>query len=434
MKTDERKHRPEDVNSEEVRDIIERMPTHWATWVTIVTASIIAVIFTLSCFVKYPESVAGTITITMDAAPVRLLSCASGRIHLMISNSNSVTPGETLAYIENGTSYSCYKQLISLLKSAVNGKDFMPLQYNKALGELSSYYNTFIRAQKQLDQLQVSPLYDNLCQNIEQQIQANHEAITYQDHEISLKSEQWELNKQLLHEDSLLVLNNSISKEKYQDRRNTCLAYEDSYVSLQSSRATNISEIGKNKIELSRIRLQRQEDLKQALADYDKAMHELNNAINVWEKRYLIKSPISGTIEYLGFWRDNVTVDNNQELFAVIPSKNECIGEAYIPIQGAGKVKPGQMVNVTLEDFPAWEYGKIEGKVKSVSQTLINVHAEDNAVRPMYLVTVDFPNGLSTNYGSSLKTKPEIKGQINIITTPKRLIQRLFDNLKSIGK
>lgn len=73
----------EDMNSEEVRDIIERMPTHWAMWVALVTSAIVVVIFALSCFVKYPEFVSGDITITMKNAPVRLLSNASGQIHLL---------------------------------------------------------------------------------------------------------------------------------------------------------------------------------------------------------------------------------------------------------------------------------------------------------------------------------------------------------------
>lgn len=424
----------EDMNSEEVRDIIERMPTHWAMWVALVTSAIVVVIFALSCFVKYPEFVSGDITITMKNAPVRLLSNASGQIHLLAKNRTKVKSGEVVAYIENGTSYDSYGRLSCLLNMALNGKVFRLLQNNKALGELGSYYNAFVRAKKQLDQLRESPLYENLCQNLNRQIQVGHAIVVFQDREIALKGQQLELSRQLLSEDSLLVMSNSLSKERYQERKNACIAYEDNFISLQGSRAASVSEIGKNQIELSRVRIQRQEDLKQVLADYDRTLHELADAVYVWEKRYLIKSPVAGVVEYLGFWRENVTVESSRELFSVIPSENAYVGEAYIPVQGAGKVRVGQKVNVTLEDFPAWEYGKIEGRVVSVSQTSANVNVGDNMLHPMYLVAIDFPKGMSTNYGTILKTKPEIKGQVSIVTTPKRLNQRLFDNLRMIGE
>ena len=140
----------EDMNSEEVRDIIERMPTHWAMWVALVTSAIVVVIFALSCFVKYPEFVSGDITITMKNAPVRLLSNASGQIHLLAKNRTKVKSGEVVAYIENGTSYDSYGRLSCLLNMALNGKVFRLLQNNKALGELGSYYNAFVRAKNNL--------------------------------------------------------------------------------------------------------------------------------------------------------------------------------------------------------------------------------------------------------------------------------------------
>ncbi len=47
-----------------------------------------------------------------------------------------------------------------------------------------------------------------------------------------------------------------------------------------------------------------------------------------------------------------------------------------------------------------------------------------------YLVTVNFPEQLKTNYGSILEAKLEAKVSAEIITNDRRLIQRLFDNLK----
>jgi hypothetical protein len=47
------------------------------------------------------------------------------------------------------------------------------------------------------------------------------------------------------------------------------------------------------------------------------------------------------------------------------------------------------------------------------------------------LVIVSFPDGTVTNYGQPLVLDFETKGIVEIVTKPKRLIERLFDNLKT---
>ncbi len=48
------------------------------------------------------------------------------------------------------------------------------------------------------------------------------------------------------------------------------------------------------------------------------------------------------------------------------------------------------------------------------------------------MVLVDFPDQLKTNYGTRLDFKAEAKGTAEIITNDRRLIERLFDNLKYV--
>jgi hypothetical protein len=76
------------------------------------------------------------------------------------------------------------------------------------------------------------------------------------------------------------------------------------------------------------------------------------------------------------------------------------------------------------------EYGSIKGKVKSISLTTNAVKTANQGDIENYLVLVELPNELTTNYGSKLEFKYEIKGTADIITNNRRLGQRLFDNLK----
>jgi len=75
----------------------------------------------------------------------------------------------------------------------------------------------------------------------------------------------------------------------------------------------------------------------------------------------------------------------------------------------------------------------LKGTVQSLSR-LTNKLETANGTIDAYLVSIAFPEGLITNFGKTLPLDFEAKGNVEIITKPKRLIERLFDNLKSKGE
>jgi len=110
------------------------------------------------------------------------------------------------------------------------------------------------------------------------------------------------------------------------------------------------------------------------------------------------------------------------------------IGQIYLPSLGVGKVDVGQEVIIRLDNYPNMEYGSIGGKVKMISE-LTNqseTFAKKNDLQT-YLITVDLPDKLTTNYGITLDFNYEIKGVVDILTKKKKLLLRLFDNLKYIA-
>jgi multidrug resistance efflux pump len=142
-------------------------------------------------------------------------------------------------------------------------------------------------------------------------------------------------------------------------------------------------------------------------------------------------SPINGKIDFLNFLKTDDYVQNGQELFKIVPEESAMIGQVLLPEQGSGKVVKGQEVIIKLDNYPYTQFGSIKGKVENISlatnqQTLSNSQNKINA----YLVVVTLPKGLYTNYGTTLNFHFEAKGTAEIITDNRRLIERLFDNLK----
>ena len=101
--------------SEEVQDIIDRMPTRWTLWTAIIVSIFVSIMLYLSFVIEYPDTVDGEISLTGQTAPVRLVAGTTGRMHLLLERGATVHPGSIIAYIENGVDYNSYLYLESLL-------------------------------------------------------------------------------------------------------------------------------------------------------------------------------------------------------------------------------------------------------------------------------------------------------------------------------
>lgn len=148
--------------SEEVADIIERMPTGWTNLVVVVITAIVLVLVTLGFVIKYPDTVTGQISVTGEKAPVRLVASIPGRLKLLVENNAEVTKGECLGYIETGARYEDVLLLDSICCVTLGMNTHMNLPDDLELGALSAYYNDFVLSYVQFDQLRQTKVYDNM--------------------------------------------------------------------------------------------------------------------------------------------------------------------------------------------------------------------------------------------------------------------------------
>ncbi len=416
--------------SEEVQDIIDRMPTHWAAWVTAIVAVLMTVVIVMGFIIEFPDTVNGQISITSAKAPVRLVSVTAGRVHLLAANRKKVKKGSVIAYIDNGANYHDILRIDEVLRTPLQPNTALYLPESLLLGDLSTDYNNFSLSYEQYDLLRRSEIYTNMRKALGQQILADSKVALNLGHELTLKDQMLKTTRERMIKDSILKSNGALSEEDFHSQRANYLSQEEAGVSLKSSHLSKISEMNKNRIEMARIDLEENETLRKAYLDLEAKRNVLLNSMRQWKEHFLLVAPISGELEYLGFWREDVFIQSAQEMFTILPERNKPFGEVYIPLLGAGKVKVGQLANIKLADFPYDEYGLIKGRVKSISK-LNNKRSTSEGTTETYLVVVSFPNGLTTNYGKQLKLNFESKGSIEIITKQKRLIERLFDNLKS---
>ncbi len=421
--------------SEEVQAIIDRMPTYWVKWVALCVGILMGIIVLLGFLIQYPDTVDGQISVTATTAPVRLVANSSGRINLLQANKVQLQKGDVIAYLESGANYKhilWVENMLNALNENVNSKK-ISLPDTLILGEVSSAYNAFLLAYLQYERVLTSSIYGTMRQNLQQQIRSDEAVIANLDNEMQLKKQILHTSANQLRKDSLLLAAKGISEQEYQRQRNAHLSLQEAQLNLQSNRLMKQSEVSRNQLEIQRILLEETETKEKAYSDFITRKNELSNGINLWKERYLQYAPIAGELEFLGFWRDNSFVQAGQELFSVIPDKNNILGEVMIPSFGAGKIETGQAANVKINNYPYDEYGLMKGVVKSVSRITNKLKTQNGDV-DAYWVLISFPEGTVTNFGKTLPLDFESKGTAEIITKRKRLIERLFDNLKAKGE
>ena len=421
----------ETLKSEEVQAIIDRMPTQWAKYVALITGVLISLIMVAGFIIRYPDTVDGQISVTANIAPVRLVANTSGRLHLLEASKSILREGDVIAYIESGTDYRDILLLDSLLKHFTPGADSMTqLPFSLALGDIASAYNAFAIANREYNRISNTDTYETMRRILSRQITSDKSVISNMNKELTLKKQIMFGSAEQLDKDEKLLSILAITEDDYELKLQQHLSKEEAFMNLRSSLHSKQSEINRNSLEIQRITLEEKETVEKALTELLSATNNLANMIRLWKEKYLQIAPLDGELEYLGFWRENSFVSSGQELFTLIPQENDIVGEVMIPSVGAGKVEAGQTANVKINKFPYDEYGLLKGRVESLSRLSNRIEAREGMME-VYQVIISFPDGFTTNFGITLFLDFESKGTVEIITKPKRLIARLFDNLKA---
>lgn len=428
-----------DKRTEEITDIIERMPNTFAKNITLVVCFIVILLVSFGYIIKYPDIITGQLTINADQAPLRLVTEINGKLRLNgIKSLEKVKAGQVIGWIDNATD----PHLISEIRTQISKLNlptddayniYNNLYKNKNLGDITAPYTNFLSALKQLADYQHNRLYDKQEQALYGILNEQTQALTVLKNKESISKENLTLSDRMYERDSILFNRKVISLSEFEKSKASYLGSNDYFqtsIRNTGSIREQIQGTEKNIQEIKVNKSERELQLNlEVLTSYNNLIDKLNN----WEKLYLFRAPFDGKIQFLKFWNDNQFVQQGEHLFSIVPSQNNLIGQVMLPVNGAGKVKSGQNVIVKLADYPYMEFGYIKAIVNNIDLVSNSTKTADGDIET-YLVTLHFPKGLTTNYGSNLEFRYESKGVAEIITKDRRLIERFFDNLKYIAQ
>lgn len=419
-----------ELRSEEVQDILTRVP-HWMIrWGNVIILIIILFILFFSWFIKYPDIVSTQVTITTQIPPEKLVAKSSGRIEkIFIKDRDSVANNTPLAVIENPASYKDVFFLKELIDSINTTNETFVFSIDELpplnLGSIESAYSVFekdymaYRLNKDLDPYQI----DINANNVESSHQNERLVLLVEQKEIGQK--ELLLKKQELDRNKKLYDKGVISTQEWELKNIEYLQQEKNINSLNSQ----ISQLRSSSNDLNRNKrsnlVNKSKDDVSLLRNVILSFNQLKKAITEWELAYVLRSSISGQVSFMQIWTENQTINAGENAFVILPKiQSDFLGKIKAPILNSGKIKVGQPVNIRLINYPDREFGLLKGKIKSISLT---PDKENNL-----LIDVILPEGLQTSYKKQIVFQQEMSGTADIITEDLRLIERLLYQFRDL--
>jgi multidrug resistance efflux pump len=411
-----------ELRSEEVQEILTRVPNWMIRWGTVLIFAIILMLFFVSYLIKYPDVIATQIVITTNIPPEKLVTKVSGKIKsILVKDKSNINQNTPLAVIENSANYQDVFKLKNIIDSIdINKKPFPFNEFQNAqFGEIESAFAIF----------QKESIADGLNKNL-QPFQVNGSAQSYEaiqlrerlsllESQKSINQNEMTLQKIDLDRNQSLFQKGIIAAQELEKHKLTYLQVERNYKSLLS----NISSLKSSLIELNRNSKTNSINENKENVNLERnviqAFYQLKKAIKDWELNYVLRSSIAGKVSFLQIWSENQFVSAGENVFSIIPStQTGYIGKVKAIALNSGKIKIGQDVNIRLSNFPDREFGMLLGKIKNISLT---PDKEGNL-----LIDVSLPNGLQTTYKKQITFQQEMSGSAEIITEDLRLLERIL--------
>jgi HlyD family secretion protein len=422
--------KPQDLElySEEVQSILSSPPNRLIRWGISVIFLVIILFFGVAAMVSYPDVIRTQITLTTPLLPAKIAPRQAGKIQKMLVTENQmVNQGEILLVLENPASYTEIHRLvqqIQKIKSYITEKDSVPYQnfsIEAGLGEVQNEYAQFVKDYKAYRYWIVNNYSGAKITQLNRQIAIYEKLLTYLDRKKKLSEQQLNLSQKKFDTEKSLYENKVIAPLEFSDKEKAFLQEKFNLASIEAEPIRAELQIKDFQRDILNLRDDFSQKLQDKLQQLQQSLLILEAKLKQWEENYLLKTPISGKISFFKPLAEQAFINIGENILTVIPPSQAILAYGYVNSSGVGKIKTGQKVKIYLDAYPKEEFGILEGKLQSKSEIAEN---------GQYLVKVELPTRLMTNYRKELEFSQQMQGQAHIITQDLSLLQRVFYQLK----
>ncbi len=420
-----------ELHSEPVQEIMGRPPGWLVRSGIAVIVTVVALLLLGSHFVKYPEILTADITINANNLPAQVKARSSGRIDtVFVEDGMPVGEGSPLALIENAADYGDVVLLKNHL-AATKRDSVWHIGQDLRLGSIQESYLSFVQAANDYQFFLEKDYANILIASKKEQIKVMEENQQNQQERLHISTEQLAIAHDKFRIDSILYSEKGIAKVAFQESQKSYMQQQMSHQSLLSE-ADNLRlsllQTGQAVTELEQGRAEQKHGYYMRLRV---ARDQLEAQITQWEKNYLLVSPTNGVVAITKYWQKNQNITAGETMMTVVPDgASSYFGKLYLSQRGAGKVKEGQKVDIKLDDYPHMEFGIIQVTLSSISMLPYHDEAKGN----VYVLEVNLPDSLVTQYGTHIPYRPEMTGVAEIITDDMSVMDRLINPIKAVVK
>ena len=412
---------------EEVQEILTRPPHALVRWGITAFFSVLALFFIGGCFFKYPDVVSAQITVTTEHPPVWIVARGSGKIKEVYGKDRErIEAGKIIAVLENPAETEDVLLLEEALQdfcltdSCVHGILFPE---HLALGSIQAVYATFIKSLTDYRNFLSLDLYEQKIEATRKELQEYRNYIVHLKRQAELDKEQVRIAETVHSREKKLFGEGLTAQSDYEEAKQVFLNRQQGQEQMMTSLSSAKIQEAQLQQNILEIRMERSREANSLGTALKAVYNELQVSIEDWKMTYLFISPAGGILSYNNVWQKNQNVNSGDKVFSIVASQTgDIIGKIKLPVNGSGKVKSGQRVNISVTGYPYMEFGFLTGTVVSVS-----LLTDSDS---MYTVTVSLPQDLCTSYGKVLDFNGELTGTAEVMTDERSITGRLLEPLR----
>ena len=418
-----------ELQNTEMEDMLGRVPG-WITRNGIILFSFLLFLLLFGSWVfKYPDVKRARIVVTSMNPAADLKARTSGKIiELLVNDNELVENGQILAMIENPASFDDVMEL----KSSLALMDTIPVDElstdlpelrNAKLGTIQGDYSIFLKVYRDYIEFKRINYHQRKIRTSRTELEKQQEYTKSLSERATIQEEAYSLALRQFNRDATLFEEGVISASNLEESRSKMLVERNKRQEIISQMAENNISIARTENQIVDLELRQQEEMSGIISALEESFNNLKASVTSWEQNYLLVANVGGTVTFTRFWSENQNVKAGEKVLTIIPTEaGSMVGKIDLPLEGAGKVRPGLQVNIQFDNYPHLEYGMVKGKVSNIS---------DVADNDFYTVEVELPAGLRTYYNIEIPFSQNMQGQAEILTDKKRVLERVLNPVRS---
>ncbi|WP_031528815.1 HlyD family secretion protein [Dyadobacter crusticola] len=415
-----------EIRSDEVYEIISSPPNWLVRWGITLFFLFFVILISACWIIKYPDIVTAPFSLTASDPPRGVIVRSDGKLKkLLVVDGDEVRAGQLLAYCETtadpiqvlklGKAVHEFNRSISKGRWEVvknwNGAEYTMLGevqrdfqiFSQKLNELGTFLENGFYQQKRVLLLEELEDLGYLEKNLSEQV-------SLQQREYELAEQEFGIQETLYKKKVIPILEYKREEAKALAKQIPLKNLASAMIQNQSSQTAKRKEI----MELDNAVFQQKNDFSQILQSLESSIYD-------WKQKFVLTTPVAGKVSFSAPWSEGQFLVTGQEFLTVEPKTETVQGLVRIPQNNLGKIREGQRVIVKLDGYPYREYGVLEGHLSKISL----VPRADS----LYWGYVSLPYQLKTSYNQDLLYRNGMKGSAEIVTSDKRMSERIISVL-----